>query len=250
MLTISLNICTLLILIYINIVLSSICLNDCSNNGRCNSFGQCECFSPYKGLDCSNRQCPLGKRLIDIPNNFDEAHSTAECSGQGLCLPDGTCECAEGFSGTNCARLGCLNACSGRGECLSLKQAANTNDGYLYNRTTSYTLWDSEIIYGCKCDSGKFLFYIIYLFSALIILLIYIGWTGFDCSQRTCELGVDPRLRDYAHETVTLRIICPEYGCSGLFQLRIHGVPVPKWFSAKTLNSVLATELMTAGLLF
>lgn len=209
-----------------NLVSGSACVNNCNRNGICDSSGVCNCFDGYSGIDCAKRNCPTGRRLSDIPTDFDTAHAKEECSGQGTCIIGGVCECDANFAGPACDRLTCFNSCSQHGECLSLKQAAEYNDGYLYNRSTTYTQWDAGIIYGCKCDAG---------------------WTGFDCSERTCEYGVDPRLHDSQHETVILKVFCPSSGCVGSFKLRAFGVPMTKWVNANTLNTVLQDQLMVAG---
>ena len=102
------------------------------------------------------RDCPTGNRLRDIATDFDTAHAIAECSGQGTCdRKTGLCECDATFGGPNCGRLICPISCSQHGTCISLSQAASINDGYIYNRSTVYNLWDSKVIYGCKCDYGK-----------------------------------------------------------------------------------------------
>jgi hypothetical protein len=204
----------------------SACVNNCNMNGVCDTSGVCTCFDGYAGIDCSERKCPVGRRLSDIPRDFDTAHAYEECSGQGACIIGGVCKCDANFAGPACERLTCFNDCSQHGECLSLKQAAQTNDGFEYNRTTTYTQWDAGVIYGCKCDSG---------------------WSGFDCSERVCEYGVDPRLHDNQHETVILKVVCPVYGCKGSFKLRAFGTPINKWVTADTLNTVLQAQLMVAG---
>ena len=105
-------------------------------------WGQCTCFTGYEGNDCSRRSCPTGPQFSDIPYAADEAHQYAECSGKGVCdYQTGACKCNTGYSGRNCGHLGCINDCSDHGICMSLREAAKFNDGYLFNRTTTYTRW-------------------------------------------------------------------------------------------------------------
>eukprot|EP01035_Chromulina_nebulosa_P066057 gene66057-90390_t len=132
---------------------SSICHNSCNGNGRCDRWGQCTCFGGYEGNDCSKRSCPTGPQFSDIPYSTDEAHQYAECSGKGICdFQTGACKCNTGYSGRNCGHIDCINGCSGHGSCMSLREAAKFNDGYLFNRTTTYTRWDADAFLGCRCD--------------------------------------------------------------------------------------------------
>ena len=119
----------------------------------------------------SARDCPSGNRLQDIASDFDTAHAVAECSGQGICnYKTGLCECDLNFGGPSCDRLLCKNECSQHGVCISLSQAAALNDGYVYNRTTVYNLWDGKVIYGCKCDYGNNLI----LLKVLVLKKIFV----------------------------------------------------------------------------
>lgn len=117
-----------------------------------------------------------------------------------------------------------MNACSGRGECISLGQAAALNDGFLFNRTTKYAQWDANTIFWCRCDPG---------------------FTGADCSQRVCPSGVDPRLTSFKYETVTLVCDCRNAGaCSGKFKFQFYGVQTQTWLS----SSSLAYQVILKGL--
>ena len=149
--------------LYLHVV-NTQCHNNCNKRGICNTWSECQCFPGYEGTDCSSRTCPLGPRIADIPYNYDQAHQMAACSGRGKCISSlGACDCDPGFSGANCGKTACPNDCSRNGQCISLRSAASGYDGYKLNHTTTYNLWDADLIYGCKCDPG---------------------WGGHDCSER------------------------------------------------------------------
>eukprot|EP00601_Ochromonadales_sp_CCMP2298_P000370 CAMPEP_0173180592 /NCGR_PEP_ID=MMETSP1141-20130122/6800_1 /TAXON_ID=483371 /ORGANISM="non described non described, Strain CCMP2298" /LENGTH=1152 /DNA_ID=CAMNT_0014103457 /DNA_START=210 /DNA_END=3668 /DNA_ORIENTATION=- len=176
----------------------------------------CDCFEGHEGNDCSRKSCPKGPALSDSPYALDTAHAEVECSNQGRCdYSTGVCSCSPGFQGRACQATRCFNDCSGRGVCMSLKQAAEFNDGFQFNRTTSYDRWDGEVFSGCKCDPG---------------------FSGPDCSQRVCEYGPDPRLSVEPRERVTLICSCFP-SCSGKFKLRMFGVPLRVWHKAETVRA-------------
>lgn len=59
----------------------------------------------------------------------------------------------------------CPNACAGAGRCLSLKELSAT---YAVGSEPLYdSVWDAEMIYGCKCRKG---------------------YHAYDCSLRTFKL--------------------------------------------------------------
>jgi hypothetical protein len=96
--------------------LAGFCPNDCMNNGLCNFYYECECYSGFTGPDCSQRKstevnfvsisistsieslrkypnvyvcyigiCPMDLAWVDKPSGLDTAHALSECSNQGLC---------------------------------------------------------------------------------------------------------------------------------------------------------------------
>ena len=131
------------------------CHNNCNMHGKCGLSSVCECFSGWEGNECNRRVCPKGPVLADVASAVDVSHQLEQCSGRGSCdNKTGLCKCDPSWAGANCGRTECHNNCSDRGECLSLRGAADRNDGHTYNRTVAYTLWDADIFYGCKCDPG------------------------------------------------------------------------------------------------
>lgn len=200
------------------------CHNDCNRKGTCGPWGNCICFEGWEGNDCSRRPCPKGPALADVAYALDEAHVARECSGQGTCdYSTGQCKCNSRYTGRACATRKCPNDCNGRGRCLSLRQAAVANDGYLFNRTTSYDRWDADIFSGCQCDPG---------------------WSGPDCSVRSCEYGPDPRLDSMATEVVTMICQCSR-ACSGKFKFRYLGQPARTWLTPASRMHEVADALMT-----
>ncbi|CAM9185045.1 unnamed protein product [Discosporangium mesarthrocarpum] len=178
------------------------CHNQCSGQGTCDLFGQCNCWDSFEGWDCSRRVCPSGTAWADVPSGEDTAHGQALCSNMGYCdSATGQCVCQEGFEGPACERMKCPNDCSGHGQCISMSSAASTNDGYRLNRTTSYLGWDADMIYGCICDDG---------------------YDGYDCSQRPCPVSDSGLTGGQQDETVLLYCRCAD--CSGTFRVRYKGV--------------------------
>ena len=92
----------------------------------------------------------------------DTAHAVVECSGIGYCdRSTGVCQCAPGFDGQACDHMGCVGGtggsqqtCNGRGVCLSMAQAAAQVDDKRLLHSTTYALWDADMMHGCVCDDG------------------------------------------------------------------------------------------------
>lgn len=148
----------------------------CNGHGATNSGGLgCTCMSGYFGPDCSQRQCPHGRAWADFPTATDEAHAVdIECSGVGYCdRSKGTCECRSIFDGPACEKLKCPGEdCSGHGQCVTMKWAADHWDGRTLVRPhATYDLWDAEKVTGCLCDAG---------------------FSGYDCSRIDCPRGDIP----------------------------------------------------------
>lgn len=93
------------------------------------------------------------------------------------------------------------------------------------NYSTTYGLWDKDVMRGCKCDSG---------------------YSGHDCSVRDCPHGPDPRLATTSQEVVTLVCTCPSGGCSGKFILRYMGLSTNTVLSPTSTAAQLTTALMSA----
>ena len=100
-----------------------------------------------------------------------------ECSNKGICdRKTGECECFDGYDGTACQRASCPSGCSGHGICMTIADLAYEDSANVY------ALWDAEKSMGCKCDPG---------------------YTGSDCSSRTCKVGIDPLYIDDTTARVT-----------------------------------------------
>lgn len=213
--------------------LSSPCHNNCYSNGFCNEFNICQCFAGFEGNDCARRSCPKGHRLSGtISDGNSSIHDLVECSGRGKCnYASGTCICQNEYTGYDCSRMKCMNDCSGHGYCISLRQAANLNIGYIFNRTTTYSQWDADIIYGCNCD---------------------LGFIGSDCSQMQCKSGLDPRVTSSYMQTTTLICDCSHsISCSGKFKFQMFGQPSKSWLSASSTKYDVANSIMSfPGIIF
>ncbi len=103
----------------------------------------------------------------------NSAHFYMECSNKGTCdRTTGECACYEGYDGISCQRASCPgypHSCSGHGVCKTKRQlAAADNDNV-------YRLWDKDSTMGCECDAG---------------------FSGPDCSLRSCKYGIDPLYLD------------------------------------------------------
>lgn len=176
---------------------------NCNGHGLCiESTSKCACFSGYgassditfyRAADCSARTCPAGKAWADVPASNIVAHQLVECSNRGICNREtGECTCFPGFTGASCNRNACPNACSGHGQCVSIKQMAQMSNALPLGANTYYegdedfSTWDEDMTYGCVCDSSW---------------EVGLGsgekqqpeWFGADCSLRHCPSGDDPR---------------------------------------------------------
>jgi hypothetical protein len=192
------------------------CPSACSGHGTCGAYDACTCFRNWMSNDCSERICPFGLAHVDTPmgdldassgaltngattvvvndamypagtteqfpsmkNSVGDvetntAHYYRECSNKGICdRSSGECECFDGYDGSACQRASCPSSgngeCSGHGTCHTIQELA------AYDNENVYRLWDEDITMGCKCDAG---------------------YTGPDCSARTCKYGADPQYYD------------------------------------------------------
>jgi len=185
------------------------CPNACSGHGTCGSFDMCTCDRNWQASDCSQRTCPFDLAHVDSPKGdldhsnsittgtvisgstvyptgtqemfpamvdgagsatTHSAHYYMECSNKGVCdRKTGECECFDGYDGAACQRASCPNDCSGHGTCKSISALA---EGEFNN---VYALWDKDASMGCDCDSG---------------------YSGADCSSRSCKVGADPLYLD------------------------------------------------------
>lgn len=190
---------------------ASECISACSGHGTCGQYDMCTCYRNWMGDDCSERICAFGTAHVDIPKGdlnmngavqmptdnvvynsqmyptgtqekfpnmidtddnvlMNSAHYYTECSSKGICdRSTGDCQCIPGYEGSACQRTTCPTSaqgvCSGHGVCKTIAQLAYDD----WNNT--YALWDKHSTMGCQCDGG---------------------YSGPDCSQRMCKVGVDP----------------------------------------------------------
>lgn len=206
------------------------CPNACSGRGTCGLNDQCTCYQGHRGNACEQRVCPYGKAWTTTPNgdlNFDgdlhdaavysphnvftsrshvvqqenlggtwefwpsyaingEAHFSMECSNAGICNRElGECQCFPGYEGFACNRQSCNggNDCNGHGRCLTVDEqvADSIAEG---GSTIYYSNWDEDMHRRCKCDPG---------------------YSGIDCTERSCPKGDDPLTT--VHQTNDVQII-------------------------------------------
>jgi len=181
---------------------------ECNQKGVCADWPtyKCTCGEGWTGADCSVRTCPKGKAWFRFPTADDKAHDEIiECSDMGYCdREEGTCNCATNFGGGACERLLCPGGdtpCTDHGQCLSIGVMATeatvngVKQGYTYGATpNNAATWDHDKVMGCLCDEG---------------------WTGYDCSLKTCPYGDDPVTENEVNEVQTLTCT----GDSGSFYL-------------------------------
>lgn len=228
------------------------CPSGCSGHGTCGAYDACTCFRNWMSNDCSERICPFGNAHVDTPlGDLDSssgrltgpntkvvvnsdmypqgtseqfpsmqdssgkvlsntAHYYRECSNKGICdRSTGQCECFEGYDGSACQRASCPissdGVCSGHGTCASIQELAAMDHENIYR------LWDEDVTMGCHCDAG---------------------YTGNDCSARSCKFGNDPLYADdfqnvrHANFTVQFYVMNDDheiYGNYSLIFTDIHG---------------------------
>jgi len=188
--------------------------NGCSNLNNCNGRGICDyCYEIckcYDGFgsstdliqvgspispDCSQRICPAGRAIGDVPSSSDTAHTLAECSNYGNCdRATGVCRCFPPFIGGACERSSCPNNCSMNGQCVSIyelsllqQQDVPSRVSFVYGTggAINTKAWDYQTMYGCVCDSSWAVG-----FAAGETQLP--EFFGPDCSLRHCPSGDDP----------------------------------------------------------
>ena len=185
-------------------LISSACdkQNFCNGHGSCDeSTSSCVCYpgfgaatdvTLYRAPDCSALSCPAGPAWADVPTLSLTAHALAECSNMGTCdRKTGLCKCFKGFTGDACQRNKCPNDCSGHGQCFSMKQLAQMSTAQPLNPNTFYegsedtTTWDSEMLYGCVCESS-------WSVGLEDGQTQQAEWFGADCSLRRCPSANNP----------------------------------------------------------
>eukprot|EP00501_MAST-03F_sp_TOSAG23-6_P000318 GSMAST32.ASY1.ANO1.325.1 assembled CDS len=182
------------------------CPNNCSGKGTC-SGQTCTCYPGYGySNDCSQQVCPSGEAWFDKPSGSTVAHSLVECSNAGKCnRRTGVCICFDGWEGDNCAKKSCPNNCSQHGVCKTTSQAAK-----YYGPQSQlgsglgpvYTNWEKNTMGICACD---------------------VGYTGPDCSLKTCPKGDNPKTTGQSNVVVTITTGAAGGTLAGTFSLLYQG---------------------------
>lgn len=78
----------------------------CNGKGMINADSTCNCYSGYRGANCTLRYCPFGKSWATMPiSDHKRYRPNVECSNMGSCdLHSGKCTCRAGFEGRACER--------------------------------------------------------------------------------------------------------------------------------------------------
>jgi LysM repeat protein len=141
---------------------------ECSNKGLCDrTKGECECLPGYDGAACQRASCP-SKANSNTPGSGPTSSTTSNIAFK---IFNGK----SAFNGRSLTTPQ-VDQCSGHGTCMTIEQLAFLDYG------NSYDLWDKQSTMGCKCDPG---------------------YTGPDCSERTCVHGIDPLYTDDTSARVT-----------------------------------------------
>lgn len=180
---------------------------ECSNQGSCDrSTGECKCFDGYGGRACNRATCP------------------SDCSGNGRCMTvkdlstknpnrlsiSGSTTQGSSFVATSADAVGSVSP----GDRVYLGEQTTFDEANLYSvgqvslsgfvimpparrslrfgttlyHAANYNLWDADKNMACLCDPG---------------------FSGYDCSSRTCPYGADPldvTGEDYRNSLVTTSI--------------------------------------------
>jgi hypothetical protein len=216
----------------------------CSAHGHClnNPTYKCQCSAGWTGADCSEQLCPSDLLWFSLPEDNNQAHTSAytECSGAGNCdRATGECQCNVGFTGASCNRLSCpgqtddTEACYGHGRCLDMNTLASlaTVNGDLATFTygeipNDPNTWDAYRMFGCLCDPQ---------------------YEGYDCSLYVCPYGDNPDTQGQLDEEQILS--CTDDGQDGsiVFTFR-QQVSVPVSPTATTADVKAALEALSTVL--
>ncbi|KAH9187063.1 hypothetical protein AeNC1_010962 [Aphanomyces euteiches] len=215
-----------LVVLVLSVATADLC-ETCNGHGVCNPTTRlCQCMQGYTGNRCEFASCPTGLAWADYAIATDTAHQLAVCSNMGLCDPtSGLCVCRSGFEGPACEYMSCPPCQNGR--CISLRDAAQSQDDVNFFTTTTYSLWDADKILGCQCDYG---------------------FSGYDCSQRSCPVGDDPLTTGQFPEVQQLSCLCN--GCTGSFVLSYQGfytVNISPTATAATLQTAINNLIPIQG---
>ena len=110
---------------------------------------------------------------------------------------------------------------------MTLREAAKEYNGWSLNHTTTYTSWDADSTVGCFCDPG---------------------YSGYDCSKKLCDFGVDPRDSSpyNGYEKVYLVCVCDDT-CAGKFKLRFKGRNALSYLTVDSVASDVISHITSTG---
>jgi len=227
-------------------IASGITVSTCPGQVQCNGHGlcnkathKCACIHGWQGGDCSDRVCPSGLDWFSYPSANNFAHNKySVCSNMGICDPTvGQCQCRENFYGQACQFMACGGGlgtpCSNHGRCMSMKELATwakvngEEMPYTYGMNPNEgRTWDADRVHGCLCDPG---------------------YTGYDCSQKTCPTGDDPMTYDQ-HVEVQLLTCTATQGTFTLTFREKTTAPIPWNANADQIrDALMLLPTMVAG---